>query len=202
LRRMLGENLRLGEPDASFFSSHKEERVGFRRAEVASATQAGGEAVWVGNPLSLPAPSWHQAAVAAGRRLSPARASRGEREPGFDRQFVIALISIGCWNNCRGVFRFTSARRARRRRHQRIGDDAEGDGEPQLLKRVAGREIKVQQQPYHKRMVIGRLFDRLLVDEPRCREPRMPSVVTNQPRKFTHGAEYQLSTLTCVSQNQ
>jgi len=54
--------LGLGEPDASFFSlsSHKEERVGERRP------------FGLGTPLSgsLPAPS-----------------SRGEREPGFDRQF-------------------------------------------------------------------------------------------------------------------
>jgi len=68
---MLGENLRLGEPDASFFSlsSHKEERVGERRP--------------FGTPLS---------------GSLPARASRGEREPGFDRQFVISLISIAYWN--------------------------------------------------------------------------------------------------------
>jgi hypothetical protein len=68
---MLGENLRLGEPDASFFSlsSHKEERVGERRP--------------FGTPLSS---------------SLPARASRGEREPGFDRQFVISLISIAYWN--------------------------------------------------------------------------------------------------------
>jgi hypothetical protein len=67
---MLGENLRLGEPDASFFSlsSHKEERVGERRP--------------FGAPLS---------------GSLPARASRGEREPGFDRQFVISLIWIAYW---------------------------------------------------------------------------------------------------------
>jgi hypothetical protein len=70
---MLGENLILGGPDSRFFSlsSHKEERVGERR------------------PFALGAP------------LSgslPARASRGEREPGFGRQFVISLISIAYWN--------------------------------------------------------------------------------------------------------
>ena len=32
----------------------------------------------------------------------PARASRGEREPGFDRQFVISLISIAYWNEVLG----------------------------------------------------------------------------------------------------
>ena len=63
---MLGENLRLGEPDGSFFSlsSHKEERAGERRP--------------FGTPLS---------------GSLPARASRGEREVGFKRQFVIRLIS-------------------------------------------------------------------------------------------------------------
>jgi hypothetical protein len=67
---MLGENLRLCEPDGSFFSlsSHKEERVGERRTFV--------------TPLS---------------GSLPARASRGEREPGFDRQFVILPISIAYW---------------------------------------------------------------------------------------------------------
>jgi hypothetical protein len=55
-----------GGADASFFSlsSHKEERVGERRL--------------FGTPLS---------------GSLPARASRGEREPGFKRQFVISLIS-------------------------------------------------------------------------------------------------------------
>src|SRR5256885_1066453 len=56
-------------------------------------------------------------------------------------------------------------------RHQRVDTEAEGDGKPQLLERVAGREIKVQEQPQRQRMKIGRLFDRLLVDEPRSREP-------------------------------
>jgi len=68
---MFGENLRSCEPAASFFSlsSHKEERVGERRP--------------FGTPLS---------------GSLPARASRGEREPGFDRQFVISFISIAYWN--------------------------------------------------------------------------------------------------------
>src|SRR6266853_528318 len=60
----------------------------------------GEEAVW--NP-SLPA-----CAVVAGRRQAggslPARSSRGEREPGFDRQFVISLISIARWNGRRTNF--------------------------------------------------------------------------------------------------
>jgi len=79
LRRMLGENLRLGEPDASFFSlsSHKEERVGERRP------------FGLGSPLS---------------GSLPARASRSAREPGFDRQFVVSLISIAYWNE-RGLVR-------------------------------------------------------------------------------------------------
>ena len=66
---MLGENLRLGEPDAIFFSlsSHKEERVGESRP------------FWLGTPLS---------------GSLPARSSRGEREPGFDRQFVISVSSM------------------------------------------------------------------------------------------------------------
>ena len=66
LRRMLGENLRLGEPDARFFSlsSHKEERGGERRP--------------FGTPLS---------------GSLPARASRGESEPGLGRHF---LIRAGC----------------------------------------------------------------------------------------------------------
>src|SRR5438876_8984145 len=63
---MLRENLRLGEPDAGLsLSSHKEERVGERRL--------------FGTPLS---------------GSLPARASRGEREPGFHRQFVSCTISI------------------------------------------------------------------------------------------------------------
>jgi hypothetical protein len=68
---MLEENLRLGGPVASFISlsSHKEERVGERRP--------------FGTPLS---------------GSLPARASWGEREPGFDRQLVISLISIAYWN--------------------------------------------------------------------------------------------------------
>jgi hypothetical protein len=76
---MLGENLRLDEPDASFFSlsSHKEERAGERRP--------------FGTPLS---------------GSLPARASQGEREPGFDRQIIISLTaahrsaefhSARCW---------------------------------------------------------------------------------------------------------
>jgi hypothetical protein len=68
---MLGSRLRLGEPDASFFSlsSHKEERAGERRP--------------FGTPLS---------------GSLPARASRREREHSFDRHFVISLISISYWN--------------------------------------------------------------------------------------------------------
>jgi len=31
----------------------------------------------------------------------PFGSGRGEREPGFDRQFVISLISIAYWNNPR-----------------------------------------------------------------------------------------------------
>jgi hypothetical protein len=66
LRQILGENLGLGEPDASLFSLsfHKEERVGERRP--------------FGTPLS---------------GSLPAHASRGEREPGFDCQFVIGICS-------------------------------------------------------------------------------------------------------------
>jgi hypothetical protein len=66
---MLGENPSLGEPDVIFFSlsSHKEKRVGERMAFA------------LGTPLS---------------GSLPARASRGESEPGIDRQFVISLISI------------------------------------------------------------------------------------------------------------
>jgi len=69
---MMGENLRLGEPDASCFSlsSYKEERVGKRRP--------------FGTPLS---------------GSLPARALRGERELCFDRQFVISLSSIAYWND-------------------------------------------------------------------------------------------------------
>src|SRR5436190_36076 len=65
---MLGEKLRLGEPDASFFSlsSRKEERVGERSL------------FGLGTPLS---------------GSLPARASRGERGPGFDGQFAISLIA-------------------------------------------------------------------------------------------------------------
>jgi hypothetical protein len=55
-------------------SSHKEERVGERRP------------FGLGTPLS---------------GSLPARATRGEREPGFDRQFVISLISIAYCNNPR-----------------------------------------------------------------------------------------------------
>jgi len=71
---MLRENLRLGEPDGSFFSlsSHQEERVGERRP--------------LGTPLS---------------GSLPARASRRESEPGFDRQFVISLLSISYRNKPR-----------------------------------------------------------------------------------------------------
>jgi len=57
---MLGENLKLGEPDRSFFplSSHKEEKG------------RGEEAVWVGNPsLRLSPRSWLAGREAA--RLRP-----------------------------------------------------------------------------------------------------------------------------------
>jgi hypothetical protein len=59
---MLGENLRLGEPDASLFSlaSHKEERAGERRP--------------FGNLLF---------------GFLPARAWRGGRKLGLDGQFVV-----------------------------------------------------------------------------------------------------------------
>src|SRR5205814_1643503 len=56
-------------PSNFSLSSHKEERVGERRP--------------FGTPLS---------------GSLPARASQGEREPDFDRQFVIRLFSIVCWN--------------------------------------------------------------------------------------------------------
>src|SRR5436309_6587741 len=63
---MLRDNLRLVEPDAGLsLSSHKEERVGERRR--------------FATPLS---------------GSLPARASRGEREPGLQRQFVSCTISI------------------------------------------------------------------------------------------------------------
>src|SRR5207245_11219551 len=66
---MLRENLRPDEANASFcsLSSHKEERVGERRP------------FGLGTPLA---------------GSLPARASRGEREPGFHRQFVSCTISI------------------------------------------------------------------------------------------------------------
>src|SRR5712672_966441 len=51
--------------------------------------------------------------------------------------------------------------------HNHVGDEAESDRWPQLLKRAAGREIEVQQEPDHQRMIVGRLLERLLVDEPR-----------------------------------
>ena len=83
---MLGENVRLREPDARFFSlsAHKEERLGPSPRRIGFG-HAGGER-WpfeLGTPLS---------------GSLPARASRGVREPGFDRQFVISLISIAYWN--------------------------------------------------------------------------------------------------------
>jgi hypothetical protein len=56
---------------------HKEERVGERRP------------FGLGTPLS---------------GSLPARASRGEREPGFDSQIAISLISIAYWNKPNGAF--------------------------------------------------------------------------------------------------
>src|SRR5439155_15642147 len=80
---MVGENLRLGEPDASFFSlsTHKEERVG-PSPRRSGFGHAGGERRPFGTPLS---------------GSLPARTSRGERGLGFDRQFAISLISILYW---------------------------------------------------------------------------------------------------------
>jgi hypothetical protein len=81
---MLGENPRLGEPDASFFPFHKEATVGPSPSR-SGFGHAGGERrpFRLGTPLS---------------GSLPARASRGEREGAFGLQLIISLISIAFWN--------------------------------------------------------------------------------------------------------
>src|SRR6266699_2068447 len=76
---MLGENPGLGGPDASFFPFHKEARLGPSPSR-SGFGHAGGERrpFRLGPPLS---------------GSLPARASRGEREPGYDGQIVIGLIA-------------------------------------------------------------------------------------------------------------
>ena len=113
---MLGEHLRSGEPDRSFFSlsSHKEERVRERRPfgtplsgstgielselrQHRSADFSPLPAIWAWPERGgLKSALLNSMAVLSGSL--PARHERGEREPGFDRQFVISLISIAYWN--------------------------------------------------------------------------------------------------------
>ena len=113
---MLGEHLRLGEPDGRFFSlsSHKEERVRERRPfgtplsgstgielselrQHRSADFSPLPAIWAWPERGgLKSALLNSMAVLSGSL--PARHERGEREPGFDRQFVISLISIAYWN--------------------------------------------------------------------------------------------------------
>ena len=113
---MLGEHLRSGEPDRSFFSlsSHKEERVRERRPfgtplsgstsielsglrQHRSADFSPLPAVWAWPERGgLKSALLNSMAVLSGSL--PARASQGESEPGFDRQFVISLISSAYWN--------------------------------------------------------------------------------------------------------